>query len=87
MRQRRQGNRARPNHDQRRERLHRAAKSRPDPSGLRGHSRLLLPEAAARVLAARIQNCKQRRIRGRRDFELQKGVNFNASLESSTQTA
>jgi predicted transcriptional regulator len=52
MRQGRQENGARPKHDQRRERPHRAAESRPDPCGLRGHSRLLLLEDAARVLAA-----------------------------------
>jgi hypothetical protein len=44
MRQRRQGNGARPKHDQRRERPHRAAKSRPGPFGLRGS----LPPLAAR---------------------------------------
>jgi len=39
----RQQNGARPKHDQRRERPHRAAKSRPDPFGLRGS----LPPLAA----------------------------------------
>ena len=44
MRQTRQGNGARPKHDQRRERPHRAAKLRPGPFGLRGS----LPPLAAR---------------------------------------
>jgi hypothetical protein len=52
MRQRRQENGARPKHDQRRERPHRAAKSRPDPFGLRGSLPPLAAEYAARVLAA-----------------------------------
>ncbi len=43
MRGRRQVNGTRPKHDQRRERPHRAAKSRPDPFGLRGS----LPPLAA----------------------------------------
>ena len=45
MRQKRQRNGARPKHDQRRERPHRAAKSRPDPFGLRGS----LPPLAAGI--------------------------------------
>ena len=45
MRQRWQENGARPKHDQRRERPHRAAKSRPDPFGLRGS----LPPLAAEI--------------------------------------
>jgi len=43
MRQTRHGNGTRPKHDQRRERPHRAAESRPDPFGLRGS----LPPLAA----------------------------------------
>jgi len=53
MREKRQEDGARPKHDQRRERPHRAAKSRPQSlRAFGGHSRLLLIGIAARVLAA-----------------------------------
>lgn len=45
MRKKRQENGARPKHDQRRERPYRAAKSRPDPFGLRGS----LPPLASEI--------------------------------------
>jgi len=45
MRQTMHGNRTRPKHDQRRERPHRAAESRPGPFGLRGS----LPPLAAEI--------------------------------------
>ena len=45
MRQRRQRKETRPKHDQRRERPHRAAESRPGPCGLRGS----LPPLAAGI--------------------------------------
>ena len=88
MRQRRQRKETRPKHDQRRERPHRAAESRPGPCGLRGS----LPPQAAQEIAARVLAARRGSSNGVvRQFVIQnrKGgtERTNANHQSTTQAS